>query len=101
MKPFSQSLENTLLLGVNVFDFSNIKDDICTSSLDSKMVQIKVTACSSGQFTCDDGECVSMDERCNQISNCRFSRNELMNSFDYYYSISEMNLMSIIVRCWL
>lgn len=69
---FSQSLEKTLLLGVNVFDFSKVMEDGCTSSLDSKLVKIKVTACGSGQYTCDDGECVSMDERCNQISNCRF-----------------------------
>ena len=67
----SQSLEKTMLLGKNLFDFSQVQDDACTTSLDSKLVRVKVTACQSGQFTCDDGECVSMDERCNQISNCR------------------------------
>ena len=36
-----------------------------------KQFKVKVTACGSGQFTCDDGECVPIDERCNQISNCR------------------------------
>ena len=68
---FSQSLESSLLLGYNEFDFSGVPDDTCTSSLKSKVVKIKVTACGSGQFTCDDGQCVTMDERCNQISNCR------------------------------
>ena len=67
----SQSLETSMLLGVNVFDFSGVRDDPCTSSLDTKVLKIKMTACGSGQFTCDDGQCVTMDERCNQISNCR------------------------------
>ena len=61
-----------MMLGVNLFDFSGVDDDPCTSSLTNKLVKIKVTACGSGQFTCDDGQCVPIDERCNQISNCRF-----------------------------
>ena len=67
----SQSLETSLLLGVHMFDFSRVVDDPCTSSLASKLVRVKVTSCGSGQFTCNDGQCVSIDERCNQISNCR------------------------------
>lgn len=59
-----------MLLGANVFDFS-LLDDPCTSSSPDKLVRVKVTACGSGQFTCDDGQCVPIDERCNQISNCR------------------------------
>ena len=60
-----------MLLGVHTFDFSQVLEDPCTSSLPSKLVRVKVTACGSGQFTCRDGQCVSIDERCNQISNCR------------------------------
>ena len=62
-----------MLLGVNSFDFSNVKDDSCTADSLTKSLKIKVTACGSGKFTCNDGQCVSMDERCNQISNCRYS----------------------------
>ena len=65
-----------MLLGANVFDFSSV-DDPCTSSAD-KLVRVKVTACGSGQFTCDDGQCVPIDERCNQISNCRSERYKLL-----------------------
>ena len=65
------SLEVSLLLGIHIFDFSRVLEDPCTSSLASKLVRVKVTACRSGQFTCNDGECVSIEERCNQISNCR------------------------------
>ena len=68
---FSQSLEASMLLGVNTFDFSGVKDDPCTSTAASKLVKIKISACDKGQFTCNDGQCVSIDERCNQISNCR------------------------------
>ena len=67
----SELVERSLILGVNTFDFSGVKDDPCTSTLKSKEVRIKVTACGSGQFTCDDGQCVGMNERCNQIFNCR------------------------------
>ena len=37
----------------------------------SKVVSVKVTACGEGAFTCNDGQCVHIEERCNQISNCR------------------------------
>ena len=68
--PRSQSLETSLLLGVHMFDFSRVVDDPCTSSLASKLVRVKMTLCGSGQFTYD-GQCVSIYERCNQISNWR------------------------------
>ena len=68
---FSQSLEASMLLGVNTFDFSGVKDDPCTSTAASKLVKIKISACDKGQFTCNDGQGVSIDERCDQISNCR------------------------------
>ena len=67
----SNSLEKSMLLGSTIFDFSTVIDDPCTSNLASKLVSVKVTACGSGMFTCNDGQCVTMEERCNQISNCR------------------------------
>ena len=69
---FSKSLESSFLLGVNEFDFSTVIEDPCSSSSKSMIRRVKITACGSGQFTCDDGQCVTMDERCNQISNCRY-----------------------------
>ena len=89
-----------MLLGVNKFDFSKVKDDPCTSALSSKIVDIKVSACDSGQFTCDDGQCVSSDERCNQISNCRYDLIicgvlVLSSSFPF----AGMNPMRTIVKC--
>ena len=63
--------EISLLLGQQEFDFSNVINEPCTARSNSKQIKVKVTACGSGSFTCNDGECVSIDERCDQISNCR------------------------------
>ena len=37
---------------------------------------LKLTGCKAGQFTCDDGACVLMAERCNQVSDCRDESDE-------------------------
>ena len=38
---------------------------------------LKMTGCNpDGDFTCDDGQCVTMEERCNQIPNCRDESDE-------------------------
>ena len=33
-------------------------------------LEMKMTGCSNKQFTCDDGQCVKMEERCDQLPNC-------------------------------
>ena len=38
---------------------------------------MKLTACKVGEFTCEDGQCVPMEKRCNQIDNCRDESDEL------------------------
>ena len=39
--------------------------------------ELKLTGCSEKeQFTCDNGECVSMDQRCDQEPNCRDKTDE-------------------------
>ena len=35
-----------------------------------------MSACKDGKFTCDDGQCVSMEERCNQLLECRDGSDE-------------------------
>ena len=62
-----------MLLGLQEFDVSLVKDEPCTVYSDSKVIKVKVTSCGSGSFTCNDGQCVSITERCDQISNCRYS----------------------------
>ena len=39
---------------------------------------LKMSGCNpGGEFTCNDGQCVTMAERCNQISNCRDESDEV------------------------
>ena len=39
-------------------------------------VEMKLTGCEEGEFTCDDGQCVKMAQRCNQLTNCRDKSDE-------------------------
>ena len=39
-------------------------------------LQLKLTGCKNTQFTCDNGQCVKMEERCNQIPNCEDESDE-------------------------
>ena len=39
---------------------------------------LKLSGCDpTGEFTCNDGQCVDMEERCNQIPNCRDESDEV------------------------
>ena len=33
--------------------------------------QLKLTYCSEDQFTCNSGQCVRMEDRCDQLADCR------------------------------
>ena len=37
---------------------------------------LKLTGCKEGQFTCQDGQCIEMEERCDQIVQCRDNSDE-------------------------
>jgi hypothetical protein len=37
----------------------------------------KLSGCGGKGFTCDDGQCVTMEERCNQITNCEDESDEV------------------------
>ena len=38
--------------------------------------ELKLTSCKIGKFTCDDGQCVMMEQRCNQLPECRDGSDE-------------------------
>ena len=40
------------------------------------VTELKMSGCQDGEFTCNDGQCVSMDERCNQLPKCRDKSDE-------------------------
>jgi hypothetical protein len=47
------------------------------SSWHSYTTQLKLTGCSqTGEFTCDDGQCVAMEQRCDQLPDCRDQSDE-------------------------
>ena len=50
-------------------DWSIYGDDACDLG-SSSTVQLKLTGCQDGSFTCDNGQCVAMDKRCNQLTEC-------------------------------
>ena len=65
----SSAPEHSLLIGMHTFDFSGVREDKCTGK-GSKEVVVKLTTCKRGQFTCNDGQCIDMEQRCDQTSNC-------------------------------
>ena len=50
-------------------------DDGCSSGA-SYTTELKMSGCQEGDFTCDDGQCVRMDQRCNQLPDCRDKSDE-------------------------
>ena len=49
----------------------------CSKGEPSYKIEMKLTACKMGEFTCDDGQCVAMNQRCNQLPNCRDKSDEI------------------------
>ena len=43
----------------------------CKVDLTTRLRYLKLTGCAEGDFTCDDGQCVTMEQRCNQLPDCR------------------------------
>ena len=51
-----------------------VRDPGCSD--DQNTYEMKLTGCKEGEFTCDDGQCIKMEERCNQLPNCRDKSDE-------------------------
>ena len=66
----SANMEARLLLGLNKFSMKGVVGDKCTDGKDDKNVIIKFTTCVAGMFTCADGQCIDIEERCDQTPNC-------------------------------
>ncbi|XP_023332382.1 uncharacterized protein LOC111704388 [Eurytemora carolleeae] len=61
---------SSLLLGLQTVDFSNAFDGKCIKDGEPFIRQVKFTTCVEGQFTCNNGHCIDIEERCDQTSNC-------------------------------
>ena len=64
----SSSAYASLLIGVHEVNFSGVIDDKCQN--DGVIRRLKFTTCTSGQFTCSNGQCVGIEERCDQTVHC-------------------------------
>ena len=50
-------------------------DEKCSSGTEY-VTELKMSGCKDNEFTCNDGQCVSMAERCNQLPKCRDESDE-------------------------
>ena len=64
-----------MFLGVHLVDFSD-SEDTCFSKQESGIKRLKFTTCLDDQFTCDDGQCIDLEERCDQSIDCGDSSDE-------------------------
>ena len=53
-----------------------IKGDTGCSSADTYDTELKMSECQKDEFACNDGQCVRMDQRCNQLPDCRDESDE-------------------------
>ena len=65
----------SLLLGAHTWQISNDSTDCNAGEPYSRV--LKLTGCAVGQFTCKDGQCVNMTERCDQLVDCRDKSDEV------------------------
>ena len=51
-------------------------DKGCSRDGAESTIELKMSGCQGGNFTCNDGQCVSMNQRCNQLPDCRDESDE-------------------------
>ena len=65
----SVATHTSFTLGKN--EWTIVGDTGCNKKSNSYEIYLKMSGCGEKDFTCYDGECVSMNERCDQVPNCR------------------------------
>ena len=65
---------DSFMLGKRNWSIIGDSDD-CNSGK-TYTTELKLTGCAEGSFTCDDGECIQMEERCDQIPDCNDESDE-------------------------
>ena len=70
----SKSSKFSFCLGKQTWTIENDTDG-CSHG-QPYLSQLKLSHCRDGQFTCNDGQCVSMKQRCDQIPDCRDKSDE-------------------------
>ena len=65
----SRASPTSYTLGKNTWTI--IGDSGCNRRQNSYTIDLKMSGCKEREFTCHDGQCVRMEERCNQVPDCR------------------------------
>ena len=51
-------------------------DKTCSEDSPSYTTELKLSGCKDGNFTCNDGQCIKMSQRCDQLPDCRDKSDE-------------------------
>ena len=65
---------NSYALGLN--EWYVVGDSINCYKGENYTIKLKLSGCSDGEFTCSDGECISMEQRCDQLPDCEDESDE-------------------------
>ena len=71
----SEAIYSSFALGSRNWTISNDNWN-CSRRGESYSRRLKLTGCMKGEFTCSDGQCIKMDERCDQIMDCNDESDE-------------------------
>ena len=71
----SEAPFSTFALGSHNWVITN-DNKVCSIKGESYSKHLKLTGCREGEFTCSDGQCIKMDERCDQINHCKDDSDE-------------------------
>ena len=69
----SRASQNSFVLGKHNWTISG---DKYQCSKDSDEIELKLTGCKNHEFTCNDGQCIRMDKRCDQMPQCEDKSDE-------------------------
>ena len=74
MTGISTASATSLILGRHSWTIKG--DRGCSKDGSEYTTELKMSGCQDGNFTCDNGQCVGMDKRCNQLPDCRDKSDE-------------------------
>ena len=72
---FSPSKETSYILGNNTWTI--VDDSVECGDEQTNIKVLKMSGCTDGEFTCRNGDCVKMEERCDQILDCQDETDEV------------------------
>ena len=95
VRGLSIAAKSTFLLGKHKWTIDGDSDCSTEAEKDTSKY-LKLTGCVEGDFTCDDGQCVTMEQRCNQLPDCRDLSDEENCSILGFGTSYNMNIPPVI-----